>query len=49
VKRKVTPVGTLQSKRIPFPSSGEAREYERRRIREKLGKGYQRRTRRRTN
>lgn len=48
VKRKVAPAGTLQSKTLRFPSDGAAGEYERRRIREKLGKGYERRTRWRT-
>jgi hypothetical protein len=48
VKRKVVPAGTLQSKALRFTSPGAACEYERRRIREKLGKGYERRTRRQT-
>jgi hypothetical protein len=46
--RKVMPVGALQSKSRRFPSLDAAREFEENRIREKLGKGYQRRTRSRT-
>ena len=48
VKRKVAPAGTLRSKTLRFSSDGAACEYERRRIHEKLGKGYERRTRWRT-
>jgi predicted DNA-binding WGR domain protein len=43
--RKVTPAGTLQSKTLRFPSPDAALDYESQRIRSKLRKGYQRRTR----
>jgi hypothetical protein len=47
--RKVTPAGTLQSKTRRFPSTDAARDYEVGRIRSKLSKGYERRTRSRPN
>lgn len=44
-KRKVTAAGTLQSKTRRFQSDEAARDYEARKIKNKLSKGYQRRTR----
>lgn len=46
-RRKVVPVGTLQSKTVPFSSRGDAVEHELARIREKRRKGYEQRPRRR--
>ena len=39
--RRLKPV-YLRSKKLPFSSIEEATEYEKSRIREKLGKGYER-------
>jgi hypothetical protein len=46
--RKVTPTGTLKSKIRHFSSEDAAREFEAGRIRSKLRKGYERRTRSRS-
>ena len=46
--RKVVPGGDLASKVFRFSSIEAAREFETSRVRSKLKKGYQRRTRRRT-
>lgn len=45
VDRKVVPAGTLQTKRLHFPSIEIANRYEEQRLRDKTAKGYQRRTR----
>jgi hypothetical protein len=44
-RRKVTPVGTLQSKTRRFRSAEVARDFEIGQIQSKLNKGYERRTR----
>ncbi len=44
-KRKVVPAANLQSKTFRFTSAAAALEYEKKRIRSKLNKGYERRTR----